>query len=413
MRFNFLKRALALLLLVCTLLLAACGKAQAPTKAQRLTVEGGTRAPITSEQREEMTSITVELFCSALYSADGMVLSSEHKAKLAELVRGKIIPIFEETLSYEDFKELSVLNFDIADIHSLFDTYLSVTSVLDAQKAGRLFYGLALIYFEQSRRASAEEYAKYGNSWNLEDTQKYARQYKELSDKVNPNDFALVMSMTSLFASSADIFGELDEISVFSEDKDSYLLTVMRRQAALLRKASSRDSLAYAGKLVLEFVFGELNAPKHFDTLESNEWYALGASGDALYELCLTLPELFELYSAFANTLTRAEANSLLSEDSGEREKTALAVLGRCSDELTAWANELSSRTLAGEREMAAIKNCGEAEGFAEYEERRSEITPSELASAVREGGESLDTAIENFMFSVAPYATYVYYGRG
>ncbi len=368
-----------------------------------------------------MTSITVEIFCSALYTNKGVVLDGAKRAEIASIVNSEVMPTVEKILSYDDFKELSVLNFEGSGAYALFDTYLSVSAVLGSQKAGSLFYELALVYFEHNRKASIEKYAQYGNAWNLDDAQRYERQYNQLKSNVRVNDFALVMSVISLCATTADVMGDFDDISVFKNKGGSYMLTFLRRQSALLSAAEDRESLAYAGMLAFEFVFNEVSAPEGFTTLEASEWYALARGGEQMWSICSTLPELFSLYSAFANTLTLSEAELLYSsENQEERRAVVLTVLDRCRSEFVLWADKLAACSLATDYEKNAIYACGASDEFYEYANTHTALTPSELAALISEcaaaaDGEAqarLEAALESFMFSVAPYVTYVYYGK-
>ncbi len=410
---------IACLLLLSTLCCVGCKKEQEASTEQRFVLE---KDPvlITTEQKEEMTSRIVEVFCATLYEHKNMVLSPEKREQLVALTKGQVIPLLETVLSYNDFEKLSVLNFDISAPDALFDTYLSLSSLLGNEKAGNLFYNFALLYYDQSYQMTMEHYEQYGYSWSLEDAQKYKRQHEQLKNTVAIEDFSTVMSIVSLCAASIDVFAGLEDVSFIREKGGGYLLSLMRRQAKTLDAADNAESLACAGGLLLEFVFGEMRPPEQFSPIEDAEWYAIAENGADLHALCSTIPQFFDLYRAYAYALTQEEADVLLNH-ADQRAQTVFSVLSRCEEEFVLWAKSVSACTLACEAEKKAIELCKETQAFSAYASQQMPVSAERLATLIalcasnpsdQTAKEELQAALESFAFSVAPYVSYVYVGR-
>ncbi len=421
MRFHFSKRWVALLLLGSILFLSACSVSDGgdETEVRLVIEEASPLAPYTDQQRNTAASALLEVFCATLLDREGLVLSGKPLEKAETVLREKVLAILEARISFEDFEELHVTNFDWSTPRSLAHSYVRLIRVVGTEAGGRLAYELLHLYLTESESTARENYLLYGRSWDLVNAERYARQAGELA-AIPVSDFSVLCAMLSLCASTTDLDELWDTDSSSAEEIASLLLTFVRRQSALLGQLSA-ESLSVAGKLIFELVFYELSPPEGATTLEAEEWYALAENGEAAALMGATLYDFFAFYRQLAAEMTPADAEALLSGDADTVTKTLCSLCVRCEDGMLVWLEKLSACRFASEEERLALVQLGLWDAFEGYRAERQTVLPADLFAALTvcrddpssASREALIRTAEDFAFGIAPYATYVFYGLG
>lgn len=411
------------MLLLSTLLLFSCAAAKQSALDVSLKVEESTRDVIyTEEQKNAMTSGLLEVFCREIYGCDLSTLNPVLKEGLLAQINTYILPNLERNkISYEEFEKLNLADFTSADIEGLCRAYLNASQIIGAERAGGLMYDLCLSYLAQAEADSLDKYHNHGYEWFYTEAERYRTERQMLERDVSREDFTLLVGVASLCVSTvrgADIFGA----DVIDGDAGGLLLTFIRRQAALFDGGITARSAGAMTRVLLEYTFNNTSPSAGASALETNYFYALGEFGEDFYRFGQTLPKLIELYADSAKKMTADEASLILSGDANTRIKTLCSILSRSKDTLSPFFCELEACSLKTQAELEAIEKSGKEGEYLSYAEKRESVKTADLIRGIAAVADSTDDGteqsitelyglLENYLFGIAPYATFVYFG--
>lgn len=411
------------MLLISTLLLFSCAAAKQSALDVSLKVEESTRDVIyTEEQKNAITSGLLEVFCREIYGCDLSTLNPLLKEGLLAQINTYILPNLERNnISYEEFEKLNLADFTSADIEGLCRAYLNASQIIGAERAGGLMYDLCLSYLAQAEADSLDKYHNHGYEWFYTEAERYRTERQMLERDVSREDFTLLVGVASLCVSTvrgADIFGA----DVIDGDAGGLLLTFIRRQAALFDGGITARSAGAMTRVLLEYTFNNTSPSAGASALETNYFYALGECGEDFYRFGQTLPKLIELYADSAKKMTADEASLILGGDANTRIKTLCSILSRSKDALSPFFCELEACSLKTQAELEAIEKSGKEGEYLSYAEKRESVKTADLIRGIAAVADSTDDGteqsitelyglLENYLFGIAPYATFVYFG--
>lgn len=423
MRLDFLKRYVAILLLICLTAfpLCACSGKKPVDRAdtERKLVVNKTEVSYTREQKEYIASCLLEAFCNMLYKAEGIKLGDAQKQNIVRVTETCVIPAFiDGGVLFEDFEKLSVGNFAPESIADAARLYIDCVSVTGSRTASTVFYELSLAMLEIKRETAQKRYDRYGYSWYLEDAKRYARQASDLENKIGRGNFERLAGMLSFCifsAGSADIFGNGET----SDELPSLFLTFVRRQSSMLAGHMDKEQWGAAARLIFELVFCE-NAPSsEISPAGAAMWYSMEELSEQAEKFGEALESLFELYFTAARRLMPEDAALICSEDRGKSLSALCRAISGCKDELISFAEKLTEVEISSEKQREILEKKGLIDRFYEYADVRGEVTPEGIFEAIRAcgeyGGESDEYAnrikemAEDVIFSVSPYTAFAF----
>lgn len=423
MRLKFLKKIIAVLLLMCLTVFPSCvfggtGTQDKADTEQRLTVNK-TEILYTQEQKEYITSSLLEVFCDALYKTEGMMLGDTQKQSVIQSIESRVIPALEKGgVSFEDFEKLSVKNFLPGNITDAAQLYIDCVSVIGSRSASTVFYELSVAMLDMKRENAQKRYDRYGYSWYLDDAKRYERQASDLENKIGRENFERVAGMMSFCifsATAADIFGDGE----VSDELPSLFLTFVRRQSSALVGSMDKNQWGAAARLIFELVFCESAPPSDMSPAGAAQWYAMAGLSEQAESCGAALESLFELYFAVAKKLTPDQASLICNGDRSERVSAVCRAISECESEFIAFVGRLSEVKISSESQRASLEEKGMLDKFYEYEKRRGEVTPEGLFEVICACGEAdgesdryidqIKEMTEDMMFSISPYATFAF----
>ena len=414
-------------LILCALLLSSCAlfdnKDTSPyIEGQRLTVAESEIEYSDSETTEIVMKLT-NIASTLAYLRDGLVLSESEKRELVENIDRSVENVLEasavdhkmatellesiEKRLEEEESELTIRLFG--------DLYLISLGKLGRERAADLVFYSTLAYLDNSAKTFRERYEKYGYSWYLEDAEHYDRLSLEIKENIGEEKLADALGV--VFFSSSLVSGTplLREDEGFSLDSGELLLLLKKQAEHLDESALSRSQWQTVFELLFEVCFSESQAPKHLDEVEKEEYSALRNCDDYALKLGNVMPYLTDLYAAAVNKLSEERLVRLMSEDASVAKLEFLNSVYMCKNEFFALTASFSKQSFTSEHEKNALERAGAYEDYLKYAEYRRHTDGTDLYNAIgaylsgRQSEEQLHNAFEGYLFSSAPYFTYVF----
>lgn len=414
-------------LILCVMLLSSC--AIFPQKAESPYLEGQRLNVVESEieySDDQMTETVIKLTNIAselIFRREGLVLTDGDKSEMRKNINSSVEEIIkfssvgygmvtelltrvEERIA-EDEKELTL---------NLFcDLYLICIGELGRERASKLVFSSTLAYLDGISELERERYEKYGYEWYLANAEKHERLSFEIKEEIGYQKFSdalgVVFFSASLAAGTPIINGE----ESFSLDESELLLLLKKQASYLGENTITSAQWQTVFELLFELVISESDAPQQFDDVESEFYLAIKNCEEYALQIGKIMPHVTNLYVAVVNKLSKERLSRLMSNDASIAKIELLNSVYMCKNEYFALSSNFSKLRFASEHEKNALVRKEVYDDYMIYEKYRKAVDSADLYNTI--GGylkgiyskEQLDGAIENYLFSTAPYFTYVF----
>ena len=414
-------------LILCALLLSSCAlfekkEASPYIEGQRLTVEESEIEYSDSETTDILIKLT-NIASTLVYLRDGLVLSESEKKELVENIDLSVEEVLEDSaVDYRMANELlegiekrldeeeGALSFKLVS-----DLYLLSLGKLGRERAAKLIFYSALAYLDESAKTARERYEKYGYGWYLENAEKYESLYFEIEENIGDEKLADALGVVFFSSSLASGMPLLSEDDSFSLDSGELLLLLKKQAEHLEENALSSAQWQTVFQLLFEIWFSESDAPKHFDEVEREEYLALRNCDEYALQLGNIMPSVTSLYVAAVDRLSEDRLTRLIGDDTSVAKLEFLNSIYTCKNEFFALCASFSKQSFASEYEKNALERTGVYEDYLKYAEYRRQSNGADLYNAIgaylsgRQSEAQLHNVFESYLFSSAPYFTYVF----
>lgn len=414
-------------LLLCVMLLSSCAlfpkKEESPyIEGQRLSVETVEIEYTDSEMAEIVLRLT-NIAGRLAFLRDGLVLTEKEKSELGE----NINDIIEEVTEYSGIgygvalKLLDSVEKRLSDDEEelsaslLSELYLLCIGGLGRERGAKLIYSASVACLDRRSRIFRERYEKYGYQWYLDDAERYAELSSEIREEIGYERLADAMGVFFFSTSLLSGMPAVNNEGGFVLDNAELLLLLDRQASYLADNTLTNEQWQTVFEVYFELYFAESDAPRDFDEVEREEYLALRNNREYAPLLGGIMPYVTNLYVAFVNRLSGERLGRLMSSDRSVARLEFLNTLYLCKNEFLPLAARFSSLRFDSEHEKNALIRADVYEDYLIYEKYRKATSGADLYNAIGNylrGSYSkaqLDGVFENYMFSSAPYYTYVF----
>ena len=414
-----------LLFNACTARGSAGDDSQDDSTAPRLTVEA-VDVIYTPEEQETVTLELKTILSRAALLRDGLVLSEVELTEIEIYIKENILPMLcRARVGYADAVLLCKVAVSylqegesLSEINMARDFYNACMSVLGSRRGGVVLFESAALYALEMRDRALERYDMYGYAWYLADAEQYTAHYTALTEKIGETHFSAVLG-ACFFASSlirGTLWAETDEGLTLT---DAEICLLWQRQAAHLKEElPPAEVCSVTLEILFDWFCRDASVPEDLSDPEIAYYSALRECPDHAIRAGECLPLFVGLYEKAVSFLTPADVSLLRCGSSDEREQVICRILTGAPNEFLAVTDALSRRPFAREQEKDALVRAGVWESYVVYESERRPVSPELLWGCIEDYAANPDAgrrdalagAWENYAFSVAPYATFIWW---
>ncbi|MBE6548440.1 MAG: hypothetical protein E7667_06170 [Ruminococcaceae bacterium] len=418
---SILKKSLAFALAVLMLPLVSCSNRQTEQKAteteteQRLVIED-VFTPYTDQDKQRITSRLLGVF-SAAVKVTGGELTEEQVMRIQKRIEESIIPFLEfSRVSPEQVEKVIPEKFTSAD---LMNVYWVSVSVIGSEQAGRLFYEFASLYLESKAAEYSKLYADSGEDIHLEYAKRYAQQRWEMENKLGEESFVAASNFIFSCVSSIKKNGMSAGIgNLMQGDVAGAVLSVIRRQSAeAARLPLDSEQWGIAAEIIFEIIIFDVNPTESMGELQLSCFENMSHRADAANAIGQSIPDILSLYAQVAHKMTSQEMALILSKNKLEMISGICSALLRGEKRFIEWVQKIEQIEIDGAEDYLLIEAAGLADEYEKYAATRQEVTAEELFEFIRQCADrenkdaqaKLLSRVEDFLFSVAPYYTFIF----
>lgn len=413
--------------LLCVMLLSSC--ALFPKKAESPYIEGQRLDVVETEivyTDSEMTEISMKLTNIAsnlLFRRDGLVLTKSEKSELVKKINDRVENVvIGSNIAYSMAEELlksleNRLSEDETEYSAkLFaDLYLISIGKLGRDRASKLIFFSTIAYLDSVAKIFNERYQKYGYKWYLDDAEKFARLSREINDDIGYEKLADALGVvffSTFIASGTEVFSGNED---FALDSTELLLLLVQQASYLDENRLESSQWQTVLELLFEICYSESEAPESFDRVEKEEYLAIRNCDYYALQLGEIMPYVTNLYIAAVNNLSAERLDRLMSTEASAVKIEFLNSVYMCKNEFFALSSRFHKLRFDSDYEKNALVRADVYEDYLKYEQHRKSATGADLYNAIggyltgRYDKEQLNSTFENYLFTSAPYFTYVF----